>query len=280
MDHNITYQTTAVNAEPNARKPAEGAPSVPAPIRSTSILGVRVHTVTVAETAVILDRMAAAGRGHLVIPVNPEMIVAAQGQEEFRETLNGASLILPDGTGVKLAARLYGHRSTERVTGVDTLDGLAGIAMRRGLRLFLLGAQPGVAELAGETLTARHPGLVIAGCYAGSPSLAEENDICRRITDARADILMVAYGAPKQELWCARNIPRLPVRIAMCVGGSFDFLAGRTTRAPHWMQRMGLEWLYRLLQEPQRWHRMLALPKFAVRALLECATMRSIHRNP
>jgi N-acetylglucosaminyldiphosphoundecaprenol N-acetyl-beta-D-mannosaminyltransferase len=244
------------------------------------ILGVRVHTVSVAESAAILDRMAASGRGHLVIPVNPEMIIAAQKNREFRDALNGASLVLPDGTGVKVAARLHGHSGTDRVTGVDTVDTLARIAVRRGLRLFLLGAQPGIAERAGEALQARHPGLVIAGCFAGSPTRAEEDDICRRVAEARADILMIAYGAPKQELWCVRNLARLPVRIAMCVGGSFDFLAGRTSRAPAWMQRMGLEWLYRLVQEPRRWRRMLALQTFAVRALAERAAISTTHRNP
>lgn len=223
--------------------------------------------------------MASEGRGHLVMPVNPEMIIAARRDAEFRDVLNSASLVLPDGTGVKIAARLHGHPATERVTGIDTVEDLAGIARRSRLRIFLLGAAPGVAQEAAHALEKRHPGIMIAGTYAGAPNRTEEDDICRRITDSRADILMIAYGAPRQELWCSRNIAKLTIRIALCVGGSFDFLAGRTSRAPAWMQRNGLEWLYRLIQEPSRWRRMLALPKFALLALLERAAARTTQRS-
>jgi N-acetylglucosaminyldiphosphoundecaprenol N-acetyl-beta-D-mannosaminyltransferase len=135
--------------------------------------------------------------------------------------------------------------------------------------IFLLGAAPGIAEKAGEQLRKRYPHLKIAGTYAGSPHPAEEEEICQRIKNSQAEILLVAYGAPKQELWLSRNLDRLPLRLAMCVGGSFDFLAGITPRAPKWMQVLGIEWLYRLIQEPRRWRRMLALPKFAVLVIVE-----------
>jgi N-acetylglucosaminyldiphosphoundecaprenol N-acetyl-beta-D-mannosaminyltransferase len=126
-----------------------------------------------------------------------------------------------------------------------------------------------VAEIAAERLQALAPGLQIAGTYAGSPDLAEEDAIIERIRSAQADILCVAYGAPAQELWIGRNLTRLPVAVAMGVGGAFDFLAGRQVRAPRFMQRAGLEWLYRLYQEPWRWRRMLALPAFAILVVLK-----------
>jgi N-acetylglucosaminyldiphosphoundecaprenol N-acetyl-beta-D-mannosaminyltransferase len=135
--------------------------------------------------------------------------------------------------------------------------------------LYLLGAAPSVAEAAGKRLQTLAPGLQIAGSYAGSPAIAEEDEIIERIRVARADILCVAYGAPAQDVWIRRNLARLPVAIAMGVGGSFDFLTGRQQRAPKMMQKFGLEWLYRLYREPWRWRRMLALPKFAIKVMVK-----------
>jgi len=137
-----------------------------------------------------------------------------------------------------------------------------------GYRLYLLGAAPGVAEAAAVRLQELAPGLEIAGTYAGSPASSEEDEIIERIRAARADVLCVAYGAPAQELWIWRNLSRLPVAVAMGVGGAYDFLAGRQRRAPRIMQRMGLEWLYRLYREPWRWRRMLALPQCMVEVAL------------
>jgi N-acetylglucosaminyldiphosphoundecaprenol N-acetyl-beta-D-mannosaminyltransferase len=113
------------------------------------------------------------------------------------------------------------------------------------------------------------PGLAIAGTYAGSPALEEEEAILERIRTANADVLFVAYGAPAQDLWIYRNLERLPVAVAMGVGGAFDFLSGRQRRAPRSMQRAGLEWLYRLYREPWRWKRMLAIPRFVLYVLIK-----------
>ena len=140
--------------------------------------------------------------------------------------------------------------------------------MEKGYRLYLLGAVPGVAEQAGDALQSLAPGLQVAGTYAGSPSPAEEDAIIERIHAANTDVLCVAYGAPSQELWIYRNLPRLPAAVAIGVGGAYDFLSGRQRRAPRAMQRIGLEWLYRLYREPWRWKRMLALPHFFIQVLL------------
>jgi N-acetylglucosaminyldiphosphoundecaprenol N-acetyl-beta-D-mannosaminyltransferase len=145
----------------------------------------------------------------------------------------------------------------------------AAAAAQRGLRVFLLGAQPGVAEATSDILCARYPGLIIAGTYAGSPAPAEDDALVALVNKATPDILFVAYGAPQQDLWIARNRERLNTGVAVGVGGAFDFISGRRRRAPRWVQRIGMEWLFRLYKEPWRWRRMLALPRFAWAVLRE-----------
>jgi N-acetylglucosaminyldiphosphoundecaprenol N-acetyl-beta-D-mannosaminyltransferase len=238
-------------------------------ISSVEILGVRVHNITMEQAGALLCKMALSGKPHHVVPVNPEMVMMAQVNREFREVLERASLNLPDGIGVVLAARILGLPVRGRVAGVDTVKILAGVAARNGLSLFLLGAAPGIAERVAEILKKENPGLKIVGTYAGSPHPSEEDEICSRIEAAKPHILLVAYGAPRQELWVARTMPRLKIPITMNVGGTFDFIAGVTSRAPKWLQDAGLEWLYRLVGEPHRWRRMLKLPQFGVAVLRE-----------
>jgi N-acetylglucosaminyldiphosphoundecaprenol N-acetyl-beta-D-mannosaminyltransferase len=251
-DQVVTMEKKTVNAETISN------------LRSTDILGVRIHQVTMNETLRFLEAMAKDGKSHHVVTVNPEFIMTAQQDRSFRDVLNSASIALPDGIGVVLASRWLGQPITERIPGVDVVEQFASVAQRHQLRLFLLGAAQGVAEIAARRLQEKYPGLCIAGTYAGSPHPDEEDEICQRIAEASPQILFVAYGAPQQDLWIARNLPRLKVPIAMGVGGSFDFIAGITIRAPRWIQEIGLEWLHRLIREPYRWRRMLALPQFVV----------------
>jgi len=236
--------------------------------RSVSILGVRVDDVTNDETLGFIGTLVRSGRKHQVATINPEFIMEAQRNPEFMKTLNRTSLSFPDGIGVLIASRMFGRPMRERVAGVDIVERLADMSAERGYSLFLLGAAPGIAEKTAEILSARAPGVRIAGTYSGSPSPAEEAEICSTINAVRPDILFVAYGAPKQDLWIARNLSRLDVSVAMGVGGSFDFISGISKRAPAWIRRIGLEWLYRLLNEPTRWRRMLALPQFAASCVL------------
>src|SRR6266550_2474432 len=221
--------------------------SQPEQLSSVYVLGVRVDRVTQRQVLDHIERLIEGYRAsqqqtscQQLITVNPEFVMAALHDPFFRESINEAALVIPDGIGVVWAARYLGKPAPERVTGVDTLIELARRAAIKGYRFYLLGAAPGVAEAAGERLQALAPGLQIAGCYAGSPAVAE------------------------QDVWIRRNLARLPVAIAMGVGGSFDFLTGRQQRAPRMMQKLGLEWLYRLYREPWRWRRMQALPKFAI----------------
>jgi len=232
------------------------------------ILGIPVHAVTMAETLALIDGYMAEPRLHQIATVNPEFVMAAQNDAEFRRVLAAADLCLPDGVGLLYAARRSGRRLPERVPGSELVYRLAERAAARGWPLFLLGAAPGVAEEAAAILGDRYPGLHIAGTYAGSPDTAEDEAIVRRVNDSGATLLFVAYGAPKQDKWIARNRDALTtVRLAIGVGGSLDFITGRAVRAPRWMQRLGLEWLHRLIREPWRWRRMLALPRFAWRVV-------------
>jgi N-acetylglucosaminyldiphosphoundecaprenol N-acetyl-beta-D-mannosaminyltransferase len=237
--------------------------------RQTSILGVRVDNVNYEQALSIIEGFVVSGTPHQVVTVNPEFIVTAQSDDDFRRVLNASALALPDGVGLLWAARFLGRPLQERVTGTDTMQRLAALAAQKDYSLFLLGAAPGVAVETAARLCETYPGLRIVGTHAGSPALEEEDEIVRMIQRAKPDILFVAYGAPQQDKWIARNLERLGVPVAMGVGGAFDFISGRTKRAPRWVQRLGLEWLHRLCHEPWRWRRMLALPKFVWLVLRE-----------
>lgn len=238
---------------------------------SIYVLGVRVDRISQEQALQKMTEMIAQRRAsdnqlscQQLITVNPEFVMAAQHHTDFRQAINAAALVVADGIGVVWATRYLKAPTPERITGVDTLVALARRCAEAGYRMYLLGAAPGVAEEAAARLQSLAPGLQIAGTYAGSPAPAEEEAIIERVRAAQADVLCVAYGAPAQDLWIHRNLSRLPVAVAVGVGGSYDFLSGRQRRAPRVMQRFGLEWLYRLYREPWRWRRMLALPRFAV----------------
>lgn len=233
------------------------SPEFPSSLPPTAtILGVKVHALTNRQTLELIELFIASRRPHQLTTVNPEFVVAAQQDEAFRHIINNAALALPDGIGLLKAARFLGTTPLpERVAGSDLVIKLAELSHLKGYRLYFLGAQPGVAEKAIEKLRALYPNLHVAGCYAGSPATEENEAIVQRILPAQPDILLVAYGAPKQDKWIARNMERLQIPVCIGVGGSFDFIAGTAKRAPAWLQYLGLEWLHRLLTQPWRWQR-------------------------
>jgi len=233
------------------------------------ILGVPVDAVTDGEALDWAARALQNGRPHQVATVNPEFVMRARRDPAFAAVLDRADLCLPDGAGLLWAARQMGRPLPARVAGVDFVRALAHEGARRGWRFFLLGAAPGVAEAAATVLRAQNPGLIVAGVDSGSPDPADDAVTVPAVRRAATDVLLVAYGAPAQDLWIARNLVATGARLGIGVGGAFDFIAGRARRAPPWMQDRGLEWLHRLANQPWRWRRMLVLPQFAVRVLVD-----------
>ena len=230
---------------------------------AVTILNIPVHQLDWAAALAEIERCLSEPGVHQLATVNPEFVMTAQQDAQFMDILQRADLCLADGVGLLWAARRLGQPLPERLPGSEMVYRLAELAARRGWRLYLLGAAPGVAEEATAIFQNQYPDLSIAGTFAGSPDPAEDEAIVARINASRADILYVAYGAPRQDKWIARNREKLTtVRLALGVGGSLDFVTGRSIRAPRWAQRLGLEWLHRLVREPWRWRRMLALPRF------------------
>ncbi len=219
------------------------------------------------------------GQQHVITTPNPEILLESLENRELKSFLQVSDLSIADGIGVLwatafekakkessspllflhslswifLAPRKIRSVLPERVTGVDSMEEVCRAAKEEGKGVFLLGGAEGVARAAGEILKAKIPSLNVAGSYAGKPFGPDDETMRRMITESGAEILFVAFGCPKQERWIAENIPQLPsVKIAMGVGGSFDFIAGTVKRAPQWMKALGIEWLYRLIQEPRK----------------------------
>ena len=232
----------------------------------TRVLGVRVDCLDAASALRRIEGLVDAGGAHLVATVNPEFVMRAQKDREFARVLDEADLCLPDGTGVVWAARRQGCQLSEPVTGVDLVGPIAAMCARRGYRLFLLGAAPGVASELAARLRDANPGLEVAA-HDGSPDLAEDAGTARRIREHGAQVLLIAYGAPAQEMWFDRLKGSLGVSVGVGMGGAFDYLTGRVPRAPAWMRRAGLEWLGRLARQPWRVRRMAVLPVYAIKVL-------------
>lgn len=238
----------------------EGAPAPPP--RSLTILGVRVDDVTEDETVAWCARAIVERRRALVTP-NPEIVMAARRDRALRHALARADLAIPDGGGLLLAARWWGRPFRAQVRGSDLTNRLLALAAARGWRVFFLGGAAGVAGEAAARAAARWPGLVVAGTFAGDAD--PDGDAATRAAVAAAgpvDLLLVAYGASRQERWIARNLPTLDVGLALGIGGVLDFLAGRVPRAPRWLQEAHLEWAFRLAVQPWRWRRQLSAARF------------------
>jgi N-acetylglucosaminyldiphosphoundecaprenol N-acetyl-beta-D-mannosaminyltransferase len=228
--------------------------------RRVDVLGVGFDRLDLAGTVTrILERLDR-GERTFVITANPEFVMLARRDPEVALVARDADVVVADGTGVVVGSRLLGD-GLRRVAGRLLVDRLVPQLASRGASVFLLGAAPGVAERAADALRRRAPGLRVAGCHAGLPDDAETS---ARVRAAAPDVVLVAYGMPKQERWIARNLSSLPtVKVAIGVGGVFDQLAGVQKLPPAFLHDVGLEWLWRLLNEPSRWRRQRVLPLFA-----------------
>ncbi|NQU83800.1 MAG: WecB/TagA/CpsF family glycosyltransferase [Parcubacteria group bacterium] len=238
------------------------------------ILGVKISNITKKEALQKCWQFLNCGNHHVITTPNPEMVVMAQKDDYFRKIFEHADLCLPDGFGLILASRLFGAPLKERITGTDFVSKLCGLAEYGKCSVFLLGAKKGVAKKASEKLKAKYPNLSIVGAESGGlinkMSLEEKYDMLIRINRAKPDILFVAFGHGRQEKWIAENISKMPsIKIAMGIGGAFDFIAGEVKRAPAIFQRAGLEWLWRLIKEPRRYKRIYnATIKFGLLCIL------------
>ena len=231
----------------------------------TDVLGVLYDNVTMQEAlergAALLEADAPA---YCVTP-NAEMAYEALHDEAFRAVLNGASLVLPDGAGVVLGAKILKTPLKQKVAGIEFAQNLLPILEENGKRLFLLGSKPGVAELAAEKMLQKHPKLCVCGTMDGY--FKDDSEAVARINAARADVVFVCLGAPKQEYFMQKHAPELNVHLMIGLGGTLDGIAGTVKRAPRWMIRLQLEWLYRLIKQPSRLGRMMRLPKFVFAAI-------------
>lgn len=244
------------------------------------MLGCRVDAIGRDEAVSSIAQLANAGGAALVVTLGVEMVMAAQSNEQFRRTINGAAIVTCDTIGLLLASRQRGGPLRERVTGVELVDALAARSAARGdVRLYLLGGAGDTAARAAEALRRRYPGVSIAGARDGYFRPEESDAVAVAIRASGANVLLAGLGSPKQELWLARYLSLTGCGAGIGIGGSLDVQAGNVERAPAFFQRAGLEWAYRLAKEPRRWRRQLALPRFAVAAVTEALTARKLGKT-
>lgn len=232
----------------------------------TDVLGLQFDNVTMAEALAMGESFLEGDRPAVVVTPNAEIGYDASQDKDLCALLNGADLILPDGAGVILAAKLRKTPLKEKVAGIDFARNMLSVFARRGTKLFLLGSKPGVAEQAAEKMKELAPGLVICGTEDGY--FKDEGPVIEKINAAGAEALFVCLGAPKQEKFMFAHRDELPtVRLMAGLGGSLDGFAGNVKRAPDWMIKCQLEWFYRLCKEPRRLGRMMRLPKYVCKAI-------------
>ena len=234
------------------------------------ILGVGFDPVTPREALERVKAMLDSGQGGYVVTPNPEIVYAARQDPALRELLAGASLVVADGIGVIHAARILKKPLPGRVPGIELGEAMMAYLAETGRSLYLLGAKPGIADRAAAALTARYPGLRIAGTHDGY--YQDEAPVAEALRDAAPDAAFVCMGFPRQERFMAAHAGELPRCVMLGLGGSLDVFAGEAKRAPRIFIRLGLEWFYRLLREPRRLGRMMKLPAFLWLALRERVT--------
>lgn len=231
------------------------------------ILGVHVDSLTMQEAVKRIENFIEQKSSVLIATANAEMIMRATYDRELRDILNNAALVVPDGAGTVWAAHQLGHVMPERVAGYDLAQELMRRAPQKGYRFFFLGSAPGVAEKAKKKAEKLYPGITVVGIRNGYFSVADEPEILHEIKEAAPDILLVALGVPKQEKWLSHNMDKLAIPVSIGVGGTLDVMAGVMKRAPRWMQRAKLEWLFRGALQPKRAGRLLALPRFVFKVM-------------
>jgi len=242
--------------------------------KRTNILNVPVDMVDEQEAMEIFRELMKTGDCSLIVTPNSEIIVNASGDPELKRIIEQADLIIPDGIGLVYASRIMGVPLSQRVTGIDFLEAIIGYLEATGQSIFFLGSKPGegnnpgIAEMAVEKMREKYKDLRVAGTHHGYFKEADEGGIVKAINDSGADFLCAALGSPKQEKFISCYRDELKVKAAIGVGGSLDVWAGTLKRAPEFYRNNGLEWLYRLIQQPSRYKRMAALPLFMMKVIV------------
>ena len=239
----------------------------------TDVMGVLFDNVTMQEAVDMAMALLPLRQGACCVTPNAEIVWEAMQDSSFRDLVNRSAMVLPDGAGVVLGAKILKRPLKQKVAGIEFAEQLVARLAQTGGRLYLLGSKPGIAEQAGENLRKKYPGLVIAGTADGY--FKDEEPVVEKIRQANPDVVFVCLGAPKQERFMAKYRSRLPVGLMIGLGGSLDGFAGAVKRAPRWMIRCNLEWLYRLLKQPRRLGRMMRLPRF----VLACKKQRRKERR-
>ncbi|RDI40158.1 WecB/TagA/CpsF family glycosyltransferase [Falsibacillus pallidus] len=227
--------------------------------------GVNVSPLNYEEIIQDLKTRIALREKSTIIAVNPEKVMAAEKNAELMELINSSTYQIPDGVGILLASKLKKGSIRSRVTGVDMMDRLLKFAADEGHGVFLYGAKEEVVQKAAENIKAKYPAIHISGTQNGYEK--DAGKVVEKINAAKPDLLFVAMGSPRQELWIREHMNHLHPVVFQGVGGSFDVFAGHVQRAPEFYRKLGLEWLYRLMKEPSRLKRQMALPKFLMRVL-------------
>lgn len=232
-----------------------------------NIMGIGFDPVNEQEA---LDRVVAflrLDKTSLVVTPNPEMINEAMQNSELHSVLNSADLVLPDGIGVIYAAKILGKPLNTRVTGVDLMEKVLSYLAKTEKTFFLLGAKEGYAELAANNIELTNKGLRCVGFHHGYFDEKDESKIINMINDSRPHVLFIGLGSPRQEIWANEHKKILNTKVCMCVGGAIDVYAGKVSRAPKWVSRIGFEWLYRTIKQPSRLSRIAKLPGFMLKVV-------------
>jgi N-acetylglucosaminyldiphosphoundecaprenol N-acetyl-beta-D-mannosaminyltransferase len=233
------------------------------------LLNCRIDKLTYADAIGWVKCFLSGKQPSQIITANPLMLLAAQKDEELAEIIEEAALVVPESSGIKWASEQSGTPLDEFVPGIDLFLGMCKLARDLNQSIYLLGGRPGVAEKAAAALGAKIPGLRIAGTHHGYFPAGEDPGVVAQIRDTAPGLLFVGMSVPHQEKWIHRNLEALGVPAVMGVGGSFDVFSGRLRRAPAWMRELGFEWLFRTLQEPWRFKRIVHLPVFVYKILTQ-----------
>lgn len=232
-------------------------------LNKKNLLGVGVTDATQQQILeYLMENLQKSSKKSFIVTPNPEILVFAEKNPEFKKVLNTADLALCDGMGLVIAGKLLGKPFKERFTGTDFVEMVCKEVSEKPITVGFLGGGPFVAERTADCLQKKHPGLKVVF------TASEDKDL-KLLKSLKPDILFVAYGFPKQEQWIYKNLEKLPVKAAIGVGGAFDYISGKVPRAPRWVQNSGFEWFYRLIRQPWRLKRQLALPRFILLVLKE-----------